>query len=380
MSSSLFFWSSSLTSLDELKFGLQAAEKAQVISLIILSCSENDYSPIELNQLFASFTFQKLGGIYPMLINGQKTMKTGVILVGFYDELKVCNLTIPQNSTCDDKELVEQWKSILTKQREFTFNNDFLVFYDGLMSPTEYFVDELCELVEAEVNMMGGGAGSLDFISRPCIYTDEGVKANTLQLVNLPSPLVSSCSHGWEILEGPFLVSESQGHDVISINYLPASTVYQESVESHSQMSFAEHDFFTIAKNYPLGVESIQGEVLVRDPILIKDDIVQCVGNVAVNSMVYLLKGENHKLVTAAADAAYKVQASYELSSYHMTMVFDCISRVLYLEDDFPEELMSLSRYSNDGLFFGVLSLGEVARADNKHIRLLNKSTVVGCI
>jgi hypothetical protein len=58
-------------------------------------------------------------------------------------------------------------------------------------------------------------------------------------------------------------------------------------------------------------------------------------------------------------------------------MIFDCISRVLYLEEGFDKELEIIVRHCNTQALFGALSLGEIANSPSGSIRLLNKSTVI---
>ena len=72
-----------------------------------------------------------------------------------------------------------------------------------------------------------------------------------------------------------------------------------------------------------------------RDPILKDDNHIRCVGNIPVNSMVYLLKSNIDSLITSAEQAAILATNGTDSSNFSATMIFDCISRVLYMEDSF---------------------------------------------
>ena len=62
-------------------------------------------------------------------------------------------------------------------------------------------------------------------------------------------------------------------------------------------------------------------------------------------------------------------------------LMIDCISRYLFLEDDFKSELQGVNRAIKkkypDLDLYGVLSLGEISAYGNGFIELFNKTTVV---
>ena len=251
------------------------------------------------------------------------------------------------------------------------------MFYDGLMKESETFIETLYESLDHEITIAGGGAGNLDFIRRPCVFTNQGLFFDIVQIVALSAPIHLGVGHGWEILTGPFLVSESTDHIVESLNYTPAYKLYKETVESLSDYRFSEDEFFNIAKNFPLGIAGINEEILVRDPIISQDNGLQCVGNIPENSMIYILKGQIPSLISSAEQAAIKAQR--QSSSDAFAMLFDCISRVLYMKDGFTDELSAIVKATQSKSVFGAISIGEIANDANGIIRLLNKSTVVGC-
>ncbi|MGL1957736.1 MAG: FIST C-terminal domain-containing protein [Colwellia sp.] len=178
-----------------------------------------------------------------------------------------------------------------------------------------------------------------------------------------------------------------RGQSVESLNYIPAFDVYKETVENLSDYRFDKKEFFDIAKHFPLGIEGIGAEILVRDPILTLNNNLQCVGNVSVNSMVHILHGKTESLIASAKNAAIKASKTSENEenkqaeqSISAAIVFDCISRVLYMEDAFSQELSAIVNSCKKEAVFGVLSLGEIANDKSGAIRLLNKSTVIGCL
>lgn len=109
-----------------------------------------------------------------------------------------------------------------------------------------------------------------------------------------------------------------------------------------------------------------------------------CVGSVPVNSMVYILSGNAERIIAAAENAGVKLgkEPDGELQSFMgLTMVFDCVSRVLYLGDKFPLEMAAIQRgVGSQRTIVGALSIGEIASTSRGTINLLNKSIVIGNI
>lgn len=94
-----------------------------------------------------------------------------------------------------------------------------------------------------------------------------------------------------------------------------------------------------MAKGYPFGNLKDYEECIVRDPIEVggNGELI-CVGEVPENSVLEVLKGNPASLISAAGEAAtdcLEVKGKEIAGAF----LFDCISRVLFLEDDFPLEL-----------------------------------------
>jgi len=376
MLSPLFTWHTKSIEVSEFELGLQQALASGAQSLLILSCSKNNYPIADISSLISASNIPIFGGIYPMITIGETLHEQGTLIVAFSIKVTVSNFI----------NVAEKSQKITLLEQEIEQNNslkshqNFLMFYDGLMENAETFIETLYECLDHEITIAGGGGGNLAFIQRPCIFTNQGVQSNIVQLVALPETLHIGVDHGWEILTGPFLVSEATDHVVESLNYIPALTLYKETVESLSNYRFNKQEFFDIAKNFPLGIAGINGEILVRDPIVAHKSSLQCVGNVPVNSMIYILKGRVEHLITSAKHAALTATEQSTMYAHSTTILFDCISRVLYMNDNFSDELSEIVKATHSKNVFGAISIGEIANDKSGAIRLLNKSTVVGCM
>jgi hypothetical protein len=377
MSSISFTWQCDSSSIDDLEKGLKLAYASAAKSLLILVCNDNNFTAQQVNPLIMRAPVPIFGGIYPKLIFKNKLMEQGCIIIGFEQSVEI-NLITQLSTLVTDEQLEQVIDQALLAHSPITNNCSFLMFYDSLVSNVEDFIAYLFERLDYQVGIIGGGAGNLEFKQKPCIFTNQGLVFDAIQLVNLQKKITSAATHGWQILQGPILVSEAEQQNIISLDYQPASNLYKALIESSSEYRFNEDNFFEIAKNFPLGIERINSKLVVRDPILINQGNIQCVGNIPVNSMVYLLQGSVDSLLCSAEQAAILATKKIDDNDFSATMVFDCISRVLYLEDNFSKELNLIAKHCKEQTLFGVLSFGEIVNSESGAIRLLNKSTVIG--
>lgn len=363
---------------EQLKEGLDLLVANAAVSIMVIACGDNQHSPLQVKLCLGACTVPIFGGIFPGFFFEGKRYERGILLIGFpfsiqldvYDNLSPEYLKIEQPSW-QDGEAVD-------------VAADLMIFVDSMAKATESFINTLYETIGGGNHVIGGGAGTLDFVQRPCLFTRAGLLENAALVVKLPVPLGSAVDHGWEVLDGPYLVTEANGAKVNTIDYLSAFQVYRESIERITDYRFNKNNFFQIAKNFPLGIVGINEEIMVRDPVrLIKNELL-CVGCVPVNTMIYILHGRRKFIIEAACLAGEQSGAKLKNATTNpmgLAIVFDCISRALYLGDDFSEELLALNAGVGEGKkTVGILSIGEIANTDRGTINLLNKSIVVGQI
>lgn len=372
-----FTWNSDNDSSSDFEQGLTLALESDANSLLILACNSNNFTPEQVNPLLTRCALPIFGGIYPKLIFKKKLMQQGCIIIGFKAVAEV-SLIKGLSSLTSEAQIENAIEETQLNQNQFANNDSFLMFYDSLINNIDPFIDGLFDILDHHINIIGGGAGNLEFKQNACVFTNQGLLVDVIQLVNIKNKITAGATHGWEILKGPFLVSEADKQTIKSLNYSPAFNTYKEAIESLSNHTFNGDNFFDIAKHFPLGIEDITNQLVVRDPILTHDGCIQCVGSIPVNSMVYLLKGSIDCLVDSAKQAAILATTQTDDSEFTATMIFDCISRVLYMEDHFSRELDLIADQCNEQALFGVLCLGEIANNQSGAIKLLNKSTVIG--
>jgi hypothetical protein len=349
----------------------QRASDVAAKGVMILACSDENWTPSFIDPILRDFPdIPIFGAVFPYIVYRGKHYSSGILVVA----LNVLpHITVIRNISAAADTLKKQIGLLGKPVRQA---KSLITFVDGLAENIEAFLEELCTCTAKDAKVAGGGAGFPDMRKRPCVFTNAGMLEDAAILVALDAPIQLAAGHGWEILKGPFLVTQSKGNVLTSLNYAPAFSVYQEQVEANSGTNCGVAGFTSMARAYPLGIENLDGEILVRDPIHMRDNELVCIGKIHENSVVYLLKGDPQTLVAAAGETARSLSGMQQ--THDPVMLFDCISRAMFLGDDFYKELDSIGNnlFRNDA-FFGALTVGEICSDTHGHVRFLNKSTVL---
>jgi hypothetical protein len=364
----------------ELDAATRRLRESGALSIMMLACECDYWDQESLGTWLKTLDFPVFGGIFPSIIHGARHLRHGTLMLGFRSSLDVAVVSrLSDRSGLESR--VHEHATILESAKSL------ITLVDGLSSNLEAFVECLYGLVGAGTAVIGGGAGHLDLLQRPCLLSNAGVLEDAALVVALPFRLDRGIAHGWQQLAGPYLVTRSHGNVLEELNYTSAADVYREEVEANSDLRFSDVNHFTISKTYPLGIESVDGEFLVRDPIKADGGALICVGEVPENATVYLLKGSQQALIEAAGDAATSARAerclhgNEDSADGYVALLFDCMSRVLFLGDAFEDELRAIESALVDAQdIVGALTIGEIASSQGGLIELMNKSTVVSLI
>jgi hypothetical protein len=333
---------------------------------VLIFCS--DYSTQQLDffdDFLKNIDVKVCGGIFPSIVYDGQVLEQGIVVVPVLIPVDIHLYS----ELCDASE----------RYFEFDFNlancQSLLVLTDGLARNIDWALNQIFQCVGQTSSVFGGGAGSLNFEQKPCLFTNQGLKMDAMLVMVMQHNWDLAIGHGWEVLEGPFLANQVDDNRIIQLNFEPASHLYKSVVEKHDGRLFQDNEFFELAKTYPFGLERLDDDILVRDPVTIENDSLVCVGKVPENTMLYILKGENDKLISAAVLA---VKNTVKQNTPVTGLLFDCISRKLFLQDEFDHELGGMSAALGvDGTLIGALVLGEIASGMSGTIHFHNKTAVM---
>ena len=323
----------------------------------------------ELNSLNISF----IGGIFPSLISGEIHHETGAIIQSFSHVQKPVVIR-------DLVQPLSQIKTISIPKTDDKFTQ--LVLVDGIASHISNFLFEMYNTFGNSVNYLGCGAGSISLESKPCLITNEGVLKDAALICLLDKKSELGVRHGWKNIEGPFVATKTEGNTIHELNWEPAFDFYKKLIHNHSDIEIGKDLFLNISKSYPFGIYKEESEFIVRDPIIVDGTSITCIAEVPENTILYLLTSDK-KTLLAAAGSTFKTTTPI-IHKAHTGLIFDCISRALFLGQDFKNELsavyQSFQKYAPGVLPEGALSLGEIALNGRGDLEFFNKTLVTGII
>lgn len=336
--------------------------------------SIGEHTEIDIQQLITALNERKItfmGGLFPNVIHDNTILEKGIVV-----------------NTLTEVEALYVINDISQKEfniPEVRFKKDIgyslFTYVDGLTSNISNYLSALYENYGMQTNYFGGGAGSLSLEQQPCVFGNDGFFQDAAVVCIMRMNSRIGVRHGWNKVDGPFIITKAEGNIIKEINWQNPFSVYKEVVEAHSKKQFTEDNFFDIAKGYPFGIVKDNSECIVRDPLMVNENgELICVGELEDNVLVDILNGNENSLIQAAKTAA---QESVKLAtSPKKAIIIDCISRILFLEDNFDKELEAITQTIKntypDISIGGALTLGEISSYGEGYLDFYNKTVVVG--
>lgn len=349
----------------------QLEQEAEVEGILILACDENGYTPANLDAILQATHKPLFGGVFPQIVYGQAHHTQGFIALGLCALPRVVLIEDISRSDKDFDEILNDVFPAIDAQAKTLF-----VFVDGFAARIDALIDGLFNSFGLEINYLGGGCGSLSLQAQPCVISNQGLIQDGAVLALLDMPSGIGVAHGWQPVSEAYKVTESTGNVIHSLDWKPAYQVYRDLVEVHAGQQFTPDNFFSIAKAYPFGIRKLDAEMIVRSPITAQGGSLVCVGEVAQGDYVRILNGDKEDLLAAAAQASDKARVAMDIYPVQLQFCVDCISRLLFLGDDFHEELEAI----NDANLpmVGALTIGEMANSGMEYLEFYNTTVVVG--
>ncbi|WP_282110723.1 FIST signal transduction protein [Shewanella algicola] len=316
--------------------------------------------------------------VIPGVVFGQHYSYSGILILGFKGP--ITSLLIPDIGASHE---------VLCQQlQQFVATNGTLgsagIFVDGLSHAVEPFIATVYENLGSDRILIGAGVGDLNNPFNMCIANEQGCYRNAAILFCYSNSfkLQVEGKHDLPQVAGPYLVTEANANLIHSLNYQPAAAVFSDAISTVSGVKIAQDEIGQYLRSYPFGLKQLNEEYLVRDIIAVKGNSLVCVGNVAENSLVYILNATKDVLIAAASDAGKLFSQKLlpaTADQIRFVVLIDCISRALYLGDDYQLELDAIcEQLQQDKILTGVLSIGEIKNTRQGAIQFLNKTIVLG--
>jgi len=352
---------------ESLERGLARVKSAGSLSALILCATHKAENCNNYDAVLRGSKIPVFGGVFPQLLYDGKRLKESLLVLGL--PTKIDYITFKNISKSS------RYNAATTESNAFSAiqnNKNFFLIVDGLSPANEAFIDETYQHLGSGNNYIGGGAGYTNFVQQPCIITNEGLLADTALVAASPWDLNLSTCHGWEILSGPYLATDTENGRIKTINYQPALHAYKQAIPQNTDIPSTVDDVFTTSTSYPFGVQGINDEIIVRDALSIEGDDIICAGEILPNSKIYILHGSKEKIV---ADVRCSLGKKNE--SENLALIFHCISRDVFLGDGTEQELKLIKSELPNCLLLGVFSIGEIVTGESGAINWLNKSVSI---
>ena len=306
-----------------------------------------------------------VGGVFPEIIHEGKKFESGAVVAGLSVEPTVTAISSVSDSATAVHEQLDP--TLIEQGHETAF-----VFIDAHTDAIGGVVQGLFSTYGVEMDFVGGGAGTLDGAGETALFTGDGLVEDGVVIATLPVSSGLGVRHGWQEFAGPFRVTDADGRLLRTLDGEPAFDVYRRALEMDTQEQPSPDEFFHVAKANPFGITRLDGEHIVRDPFQVRENgAIECFGSLPDGEFVHILQGDEQTLIDSAG-AAY--DDARTASPDGTTLFFDCISRVLYLEDRFENELQSVG--GNKEPSVGALTIGEIANDGYGHLEYYNKTAV----
>lgn len=342
------------------------ASDASIQSIILYLSAEFEIDSENLSQHLKTIEKTIVGGIFPEVIMDGKRAKDNAILLGLPHAMSYIAI-----EDFDENKIMDQVSEGLSD--DVDEKTSFVIFVDSLVKEKSALFDCLYNFYGGIPNYIGGGTGTLKFESIPCVVSNKGMLEGAAVVATIPQKINIGVAHGWTSVSPPLKVTEASHNEIISLDWKPAMEVYQAIIEEHSKKAFDFNDFYNCTKSYPFGIEKLNDNTIVRDPFKTENGRVFLLDAVDEGSYVQVLYGNLGTLIDGAAEARKKAECKDK--EENSTFIIDCISRALFMEGKFEEELKKLDPQSNS---FGALTLGEIANNGDEYLDVYNKTAVVG--
>ena len=312
------------------------------------------------------------GGIFHKVIFGNKLLSHGSVIIAWYKDITITNYKNIEN-THSIKDLV----GINSHEQKTTEIGEYLIIIDGAVSRLEENLDALYKINGFRATFSGGGAGSISLKSTPCIISNEGLLKNVMQTIAIPHKSKITITHGWDKQSGPHLVTSSTRTALNKINYQSIIPIYKKHDKIFNLCNMKSSTFNENYMEYPLGIENLDGDLLLRSPIKTTDKSIEFGGNIPEYSKIHILGGTKDS-ARKNIDQELKKQKLEDEKDIEATFIFSCIHRDDTNDTDHSKELDMLNRHLGGARnIIGALSLGEIATGKSRLLQLHNKTIVI---
>lgn len=347
--------------------------KTEPKALTLMIASGNGFTKETLDPLLASLPIPVSGGVFHKIIFKENLLDKGSIIIAWYNDITITNY-----KNIDNTNSIKDLIATRTETSQQTNNiGEYLIFIDGGVSNLEENLDALYKKNGFRATFAGGGAGSALFESTPCIISNDGLLKNTMQTVATNHKSLTTVTHGFQKQSGPHLVTSADKTTIKSLNYESIIAFYKKHNTKYGDHQLKNTQFSSFFSEYPVGIEKLDGELLIRDPVRYDDDNVEYIGNIPEYSKVHILNGSKDS-VRHEVDKELDSLKFKDEKNINTSFIFSCAHRDDADHNGSSKELKMLNTHlSNSKNIVGALTIGEIATSESRLLHLHSKTIVI---
>jgi hypothetical protein len=241
-----------------------------------------------------------------------------------------------------------------------------LLLTDGLAGDQQEVVRGAYSVAGAAIPLVGGCAGDDLAMTRTFQLFDNEVLEDCVVAAAISSdaPFGIGVQHGWRRVGAPFLVTESDGNRLFTLDDQPALDVYLERLNVPTEARTDAAAFTRFAMTHPLGLSRRSGdEVRFIAEANFEDRSIGCIAEVPKGVLAWIMEGDDGSVLSATDAACTQAVAALGGNSPLGFLAFDCIARRGVLgEEGIRNEVDRIGEHSSGAPVAGFYTYGEIAR------------------
>ncbi len=306
------------------------------------------------------------GAIFPEVIFDGISYKEGLVAYTLNENEKVY--------------LQEDMNNLTLKEENFEDVTSIITFVDGLSLSIDTYLDSLNELLFSDTQVIGGGAGVVPYEQKEVIFSNKGIYKDAALILCLKNEIKVGVEYGLSLMGNQAIATLIKGNSLLQIDYISAYEFYKNMIEKDLNRTILEEELETYLNVYSLGLVKFDNEVLVKKIIKINKDKSLLLGSaISQNSIINFLKSDSTMFIEAAKKATLKAIKDSS-NKQKIVFLFECVTRKLFLNENYEKELEIIKTNINGKLLLGVLTLGEITNYDSTSVKFYNKACMVGSL
>lgn len=301
-----------------------------------------------------------VGALFPALVLNADFVTQGLWLLRL-DRMPPVGLLADLNAPGADP--AERMAAVIATQLPEDRSTLFMIF-DAMILNITSILDGLYLQLADRVRYVGVNAGSETFQSMPCLFDQDRLTANGVLWLLLSDELAAIIEHGYQAPERMSAATSTEGNRIISIDWRPAFTVYQELIQTQFGIELNQDNFYSHAIHFPFGILRANREIIVRLPVAFEaDGSLFCIGEIPPNSILTLLEASQIESGYTVDRIIHHLLALHGSLAGRDLLTFYCAGRRMHLGSSAPAELADLRAKTTVGNLVGALSLGEIGNS-----------------